>query len=225
MDLAFARFEKASKGKLISTKLVEASTVGRTYLAEVDEKSPLEDVRLHFTLVQRHLVISKLATLVRKKHDYVLFEANPQDKIVHRYQIEILRKNDKDRIKSLADMLYQLKHVSVGSAKFEDEFLIRVNDEEFFKAIFSKSPQVVKYLYGMRRSLLRLSYYPLSVPSIRFVAELEESFNPSLILNTIIDLTSAIADLGNKGHYAKKRSSETKIRKDPSLEKDKREFR
>ena len=84
-------------------------------------------------------MISKLATLVRKKHDYVLLEANPQDKVVHRYQIEILRKNDKDRIKSLADMLYQLKHVSVGSTKFEDEFLIRVNDEEFFKAIFSKS--------------------------------------------------------------------------------------
>jgi hypothetical protein len=222
MDSSFAKFEKASKGKLAAIKLVETSTIGRTYLAEVDENSPLEDVRLHFTLVHRHLVISKLATLVRKKQDYVLFEANPQDMIVKRYQLEILDKGDKDRIKTLADMLYELEHVSVGSARFEENFLVRVNDEEFFKAIFAKSPQIIKYIYGMRDSFHRLSYYPLASPSIRFVAELKKDFNPNLILNSIIELTSAITKLGNRGHYAKKRSAETKITKDPSLERDER---
>jgi hypothetical protein len=97
-----------------------------------------------------------------------------------------------------------------------------VNDLEFFQAVFKKAPQVLKYLYLIRHSLIRLSYYPLAQPSIRIVAELKEDFNPKLYLAILLDLTDAITFFGRKSFYAKKPESDLRVVKDPSLEKDKK---
>ena len=96
---------------------------------------------------------------------------------------------------------------------------------EFFQAVFKKSPQLVKYLYSLRSCLVRLSYYPLTQPSIRIVSKLDDTFNPKIHIATLIELTATITALGQKGYYAKKKSADIRIAKDKSLEKDKRKFK
>jgi hypothetical protein len=221
MNSSFKKFEKISKKKIKDMVLAETSTTGQTYLGEVEDGTSITDFRLHFTLIQRHLIISRIATLVRKKFDYVLFEANPTDMVVKRYQIEILNKDDRKRIESLSDMLYKLEHLPLGSAKFDTEFIIRVNDLEFFQSVFKNTPQVVKYLYLIRHSLIRLSYYPLAQPSIRMVALLKEDFDPKLYMEILFVLTDAITSVGQKSFYAKKPSGDARVIKDISLEKGK----
>jgi hypothetical protein len=225
MDSSYKKFLNSHGGKISEVKLVEANTTGRTYLGNAEEGFSITNFRLHFALYQRHLILSRLTTLIRKRDNYALFEADPTNKVVKRYQIEMLNKNEKKRIESLTDMLYKLHHLPIGSAQFEEEFLIRVNDAEFFQAVFKKSPQLVKYLYSLRSSLIRLSYYPLTQPSIRIVSKLDDAFNPKLHMAILIELTATIASLGQKGYYAKKKSADLRIAKDISLEKDKRKFR
>jgi hypothetical protein len=225
MDSSFNKFKNISTGRIKNLELVEADTIGRTYLGEVEEGGSLMNFRMHFTLVHRHLIISRVASLVKKKFDYVLFEADPIDKVVKRYQIEIMNKDDKKRIESLADMLYQLEHLPLGSMKFEEEFIIRVNDLEFFQAVFKKDPQIIKYLYSIRHSLIRLSYYPLAQPSIRMVALLKENTNPKFFLEILFKLTDAMAIIGEKSFYSKKPTSESQVVKDISLEKGMRKSR
>jgi hypothetical protein len=225
MDSSFNKFKNISKGKIKNLELVESDTIGRTYLGEVEEGSSLINFRLHFTMIHRHLIISRVASLVKKKFDYVLFEADPADKVVKRYQIEVLNKDDKKRIESLADMLYKLEHLPLGSRKFEEEFIIRVNDLEFFQAAFKKDPQIIKYLYSVRHSLIRLSYYPLAQPSIRMVALLKEDLNPKFFLEILFNLTEAMSYLGQKSFYSKKPVGDSQVIKDISLEKGKRKSR
>ena len=225
MDSTFNKFNEANEEKITNLKLMEANTTGRTYLGEVEENFPLNNFRLHFTLVPRHLIISKLASLVRKKLDYVVLEADPIDKVVNRYQIEILNKQEKKTIKSLSDMLYKLDHLSIGNVKFDETFIIGVNDLEFFQAVYQKAPQVVKNLYSIRNNLIRLSFYPLVHPSLRLVSILDDKFNPKISLDILNELTSTIASLAQKGYFAKTRSINLRVAKDLTLEKNKPKFK
>ncbi|MFW9905509.1 MAG: hypothetical protein ACFFFH_14300 [Candidatus Thorarchaeota archaeon] len=221
MDTYFKLIQKSGKDRFTDFKMVEKSTIGRTYLGEVKPGLSLTDFRVHFTMVHRHLILSKIAAIVRNRRDYVLFEAEPSDNVVKRYQLEILPKREEKRIKALVKMLGQLERIDIGSPQLEDIFIFRVNDEELFVKALRKGKGVIKNLYTQKNQLVRLSYYPLEKPSIRLVAELTDGLNPKQLMDVLFDLTTNIADLGRKGFYAKRRSG-LRVVKDENLEKDKR---
>jgi hypothetical protein len=224
MDYYFELFKKASGTQFKEIKMAEESTIGRTYLLTVKSDKSLEDFRLHFTMVQRHLIISRLISKLRKRRDYGLLEAEPKDKVVKRYQLEILAKHDEKRIESLAEMLGKLETLNIGSNRFEEFFIIRVNDSDFFKAVFQKEQEIIKYIYAIRNSIVRISYYPLERPSIRLVTNMDNDINPKLLFNILFELTSTIVFLGKKSYYSKQRSVASRLVKDVTLEKDKHRF-
>ncbi len=222
MDDTFELFKQQSGDKATKFDLVEKSTMGRTYLIELQPESNLSNLRLHLTLVYRHLILSRIGAVLRKTKDYLLLEADPNDKIVKRYQLEILPRREDKRIKALTDMLGKLEKIDIGSRKFEEVLNIWVNDPEFFKTIFTRETQITKKLFAQRNQIVRVSFYPLSSPSIRLVTELNEGIRPKLLLEILSDLTAAIISLGTKGFYSKQKS--VGIVKDKTIEKDERKI-
>jgi hypothetical protein len=220
MDKTFKLIEKSGKDRITKFERVEESTIGRTYLGEVKQGLSITDFRVHFTMVQRHLILSRIAAVIRNRCDYVLFEAEPSDKVVKRYQLEILPKREEKRIKALIEMLGQLKRIDIGSPQLEEIFIFRVNDEELFVKALRKEKGIIRNLYSQRNHIVRLSYYPLEKPSIRLVAELIDGINPKQLIDILFDLTMNISELGRKGYYAKQRGS-LRVVKDENLEKDK----
>jgi hypothetical protein len=204
MDDTFRIFNERSGERLIKLDLAEYSTMGRTYLGELKPELSLENFRIHITLVQRHLILSRIASILRKRKDYILIEADPIDKIVHRYQLEILPRRDEKNIKALVDMLNRLEKINIKSAKFADIFSIWVNDPELFIAAFQKQPQIIKNIYTQRK------------------AELTEELKPSVLMDILFELTSGIITLGKKGYYAKQRTAGLGIIEDKTLEDDKK---
>ncbi|MFW9997173.1 MAG: hypothetical protein ACFFD4_34335, partial [Candidatus Odinarchaeota archaeon] len=225
MNTSFELISRDAGDWLTNIKLVEEATIGRTYLAEVKSELPFVNLRIHFTLVQRHLILSKLASLLKKRRDYVLFEADPSDDIVKRYQLEILSKNDQKRIKALKDMLWQMQMLTTENKRLDDAYLIRVNDLEFFRAVFQKRQQIVRNLFAQRNNIIRISLYPLESPSIRIVAELNETVKPKLLFEIMKDFTSEIAKLASKGYYAKQRTTGIRLYRDETVEKEKERVR
>lgn len=222
MDNTFELFKQQSGDKVTKLNLVERSTMGRTYLIELKPESKLTNLRLHLTLVYRHLILSRIGAALRKKKDYLLLEADPNDKIVKRYQLEILPSREDKRIKALTDMLGQLEKIDIGSRKFEEVLNIWVNDPEFFKTIFSRETKIARKIFAQRDQIVRVSFYPLSSPSIRLVTELNEGVRPKLLLEILSDLTAAISSLGAKGFYSKQKS--LGIVKDKTIEEDERKI-
>jgi hypothetical protein len=224
MDYYLELFKKASGNRFKGIKIDEESTIGRTYLLNVKSDESLEDFRLHFTMVQRHLFISRIISKLRKRQDYGLLEAEPRDKVVKRYQLEILAKNDEKRIKTLVDMLGQLNTFEVGNKMFEDFFIVRVNDSDFFNSVFKRDQEIIKNIYAARNSIVRISYYPLERPSVRLVTNMDNNITPKQLYNILFKLTSTMAFLGKKGFYTKQRTVASRIVKDITLEKDKSRF-
>ena len=225
MNNTFKTTKQSSKDWITKFKLVEESTTGRTYLLNVKPNLSLKDFRVHFTMVNRHLILSKIASIIRKRRDYILLEADPSDKVVKRYQLEVLPRREEKSIKALLDMLGKLEPLELGSSKLEEIFIFRVNDSELFLTAFKKEKQIIKNLYSLRNHIIRLSYYPLESPSIRLVAELSESLNPRPLMDILFNLTANIADLGNKGYYAKQRTIGLRIYEDKTIEKDKQKLK
>ncbi|WP_455143045.1 hypothetical protein [Candidatus Hodarchaeum mangrovi] len=201
-------------------KLAEKTTSGRTYLVDLKKDLLLEDFRIHFTLIPRHLIISRIGSLIRKRRDYLLIEADPADKIVFRYQIEIMPYREEKRRKALFDMLGKLQKISIGNPQFEKSLGIWVNDPEFFSAVFQEKPQILRNLFSYRDIIVRFSLYPLEHPSIRLVAELSEGIEFTKLIETLFDLTAGIVNIGSKGFYAKKKD-QLRIIRDKKLEEEK----
>ncbi|MFX0206298.1 MAG: hypothetical protein ACFFDT_09940 [Candidatus Hodarchaeota archaeon] len=223
MDFTYNQIDKGSRQKITKYQLVEKSTMGRTYLAEVEPNLPLTNIRIHFALVHRHLILSKIASLIRKRRDYLLFEADPTDKIVHRYQFEILPNYERKSIKALYEMLKHLDTLETQSSKFNEIFVIKVNDLEFFSKILQENSQIIKKIYNQKDHITRISLYPLESPSIRLVAEINEDLKPKFLLDILFDLTNGITSLAKKGYFAK-RKSVPRIYRDKTLDKEKKRF-
>jgi len=220
MDNSFNLIQKDKENNGWKFKLAEKSTHGRTYLVDLNKDLLLKDFRIHFTLIPRHLVISRIGSLIRKRKDYLLIEADPTDKIAFRYQIEIMPYREEKRRKALFDMLGKLQKMNIGNPQFEKSLGIWVNDPEFFTAVFQDKPQILRTLFSYRDNIVRLSLYPLEHPSIRLVTELSEGIELTKLIDTLFDLTAAIVNIGSKGFYAK-RKDQLRIIKDKKLEEEK----
>ncbi len=225
MNNTFKKTKQCSKDWITNFKLAEESTTGRTYLLEVKPNLSLKDFRVHFTMVNRHLILSKIASILRKRRDYILLEADPSDNVVKRYQLEVLPRREEKMIKALLDMLGELEPLELGSSKLEEMFIFRVNDSELFLTAFKKGKHIIRNLYSLRNQIIRLSYYPLESPSIRIVAVLSESLNLKPLMDLLFTLTANIADLGKKGYYSKQRTVGLRIHEDKTVEKDKRKYK
>ncbi|MHA2246720.1 MAG: hypothetical protein ACXADY_17385 [Candidatus Hodarchaeales archaeon] len=220
MDNAFDIISREKGELVVDYNLAERSTIGRTYLVELKPGLSLENLRIHFTMVPRHLIVSRIATFIRKRKDYILIEADPSDKIVHRYQIEILRMHDEKSIKALVDMLGLLEKINIGGPNFDRIFGIWVNNPEFFEAAFNKEQKIIKNIYGQRHHITRVSFYPLESPSIRLVAELSAGVHPTRLMDILSDLTTVVTSLAKKGYYAKQKQFSPVV-KDRKLEEEK----
>ncbi|MFW9855327.1 MAG: hypothetical protein ACFFFG_09700 [Candidatus Thorarchaeota archaeon] len=218
MDSSFEDIKQSSSAWIDTFILDETSTIGRSYRTEFKQDLAIQNLRLHYTMVPRHLIVSKLGALVRKRKDYVLIEADPRDKIVHRYQLEILARSDEKGIKSLMDMLGRMEVMDFRNKDLDAQFLLRVNDLEFFQALFEGAPNILKIVFSARKHLVRVSLYPLATPSIRVVAKLDEDTKSPLLLRLVLEMTTNLAKLGNKGFYAKQRVG--RVVKDPSIKDD-----
>jgi len=223
MDYTYDLINKSSQQQLIKYELVEKSTMGRTYIAEVQPNLPLTNIRIHFALVHRHLILSKIASILRKRRDYILIEADPTDKIVHRYQFEIIPNHEKKSIKALYDMIKNLNTLEIPSSKYNETFITKVNDLEFFEKIFQENTQIIKKIYAQKNNITRISLYPLESPSIRLVAEIKEELKPRLLLDILFDLTNSISSLTKKGYFAKRKVI-PRIYRDTTLDKEKKRY-
>ncbi|UCG01173.1 MAG: hypothetical protein JSW11_16335 [Candidatus Heimdallarchaeota archaeon] len=223
MENTFSSISHGSGKRITELKLVEESTMGRTYLAEVKPDLSVTNFRIHFTMVHRHLILSKIASIIRKRRDYILLEADPSDKVVNRYQLEILPRREHNRIKKLVDMLGKLQTLEIRNPRFEESFIARVNDSDFFEAIFQKNKRLIQILFNQRNHIVRVSLYPLESPSIRVVAELNEQVNPKLLIDVIFFSAAAITSVAKKGFFAKQKAG-LRVVPDKTLEKDKERF-
>ncbi len=224
MDTTIELFQKIEAPQSLKFNLVERSTNGRTYLVDLKEEHFLKNYRVHLTLIPRHLIISRIGAFIRKRKDYLLIEADPTDKIVNRYQIEIVPLREEKRIKNLVDMLGKLQKINMKSSQFGEILGFWVNDPEFFKAIFKNEPQILRNIFSQRYNIVRISYYPLDSPSIRLVAELSEMAEPEKLMAILFDLTKNIVTLASKGFYSKQKIK-LRIIKDKTIEEEKQKGR
>jgi len=227
MDTTIALFQKEKGEHIAEFKLAETATDGRTYLVELKEGLSIQNIRIHFTLIPRHLIISYVGAIIRKRKDYLLIEADPTDKVVYRYQLEIIPLREEKRIKSLVDMLGRLEKINLTSSKYEEKWGVWVNDPDFFRAVFQTKPEIVKNLFSQRNHVVRVSYYPLDTPSIRLVSENIEFVDSVKVMDILFDLTSTIETLGTKKFYTKQKEGLRTIQDDKAEEekakrKDKR---
>ena len=227
MDSTIELFQKEKGDNIAEFKLAETATDGRTYLVELKEGLSLQNIRIHFTMIPRHLVISYVGALIRKRKDYLLIEANPTNNVVYRYQIEIIPLREEKRIKNLVDMLGQLEKITLTSSKYEEKWGVWVNDPDFFRSVFQNKPEIVKNLFSQRTHVVRVSYYPLDSPSIRLVSENIEFVNSVKVMDILFDLTSTIETLGTKKYYTKQKEAlrtfqDDKAEEEKAKQKDKR---
>jgi len=220
MDESFEILKHEMGDWIINSELAEMSTTGRTYLLKMKGDNIFTNFRVHFTMVHRHLILSRIGSILRKRRDYVLIEADPSVDLVKRYQLEILPKRETKRIKALSDVLLNLKSIELGHSNFDAIFLIRVNAPLLFPAILQYKKNIAKNLFAYRNMIVRISFYPLTSPSLRIVAELSDRLNFKHLLDILSDFTIGIISLGKKGQYAKERTS-LRIVRDKDLEKDK----
>ncbi|MFX0171777.1 MAG: hypothetical protein ACFE9L_07655 [Candidatus Hodarchaeota archaeon] len=220
MDESIKHFERESSDWVTKIDLVEKSTVGRTYLVEVEDDYFLSNFRLHFTMVHRHLILSRIGSILRNRRDYVLLEADPKIEFVKRYQLEILQQKDTKRIKALSGMLLNLHTLELKNPSFDKHYKTWANAPRLFFGLLKEKKNIVKNLYTYRDYIVRVSIYPLSSPSIRLVAELNSKLNFKHLSQIISDITTGIITLGKKGIYAKERES-LRVSRDKDVEKDK----
>jgi hypothetical protein len=221
MDDTTRSLEEENGKQALKLKLVEESTVGRTFLVKVKEGLPFTNFRIHFTLINRHLILSLIASILRRRRDHILLEANPKDKIVNRFQLEILPLKEQKGIKTLSDMLLDLEPVEIKTFNLNDIYIIRTNDSELIRIIFQTNRDIAKRLYLMRNHIIRVSFYPLENPSLRLVAKLNEQLITKPLIDIILNLTTGITTIAKKGYLTKDRKAGLRIYRDKTVEKDK----
>ncbi|MFX0183240.1 MAG: hypothetical protein ACFE95_09200 [Candidatus Hodarchaeota archaeon] len=220
MDESIEHFKQETSDWILKVDLVETSTVGRTYLVKVEDSSNLSNFRLHFTMVHRHLILSKIGSILKNRRDYVLLEADPKVEFIKRYQLEILQQKDTKRIEALSSMLLNLHSLELNNPNFDRHYKTWVNAPKLFLGLLKEKKKIVRNLYTHRDYIVRVSIYPLSSPSIRVVAELNDRINFKHLSEILFDLTTGIMILGKKGIYAKERGS-IRVSRDKDVEKDK----
>ncbi|MFX0124928.1 MAG: hypothetical protein ACFFAE_14955, partial [Candidatus Hodarchaeota archaeon] len=167
MDNMVDEFNRNCQDRISTIKLVEASSMGRTYEATLKEGLSLTNFRMHFTMVHRHLIISKIASYFSHRKDFFLIEGDPTSKIVKPYQLEVFPRSDKKGIKALSDMLFNLDPLTVGRFNLDKIFIFRVNDIELFQRAFQSERKIAATMYSIKDNIVRFSYYPPESPSIR----------------------------------------------------------
>lgn len=221
METSYESLKQGSKKWISEFTLDKEGSSGRTYLIETKTGSPIEDVRVHFLLVPRHLMVSRVAARLKKRRDFVFIAADPSNEVLKRYQMEIFPKKNQKGIKKLIDILDKLDTYETGNKIMDETLLIKINDKEIINVIFQQDKNIFRSLYTLRDNIERISFYPFESPSIRFIVLLNDRLQQKLFINFVFNFTAIMTTLAKKEYFSKPRKTSLGLYRDKTDAKDK----
>ncbi len=160
------KVEEATKG-IVKAYNVEKKTLSGIILkASLSKPLPVRWFKVVYSLEDRHLLLSLMASLFSKPRDLVLFEANLPER--PGTNIEIIPVREKSVITRNNKFLVTLDDVHFSLKKFDDYFVVKSSNAKLAHQILGDK-EVIKKLYALREYVYWISIDRKEEPWFKFM--------------------------------------------------------
>jgi hypothetical protein len=139
------------------------------------QKIPFKDFRVVFALEERHLMLSVIISWFSGKNDFIAFEANPK-KGKFTTRLQIIPNHEEGQIKKHQDLLFSLEDISLNVGKLDEYFVIKATSKRA-GTYFIGDKGLLKELYAVRSSIIRISLNHSENPSVRIYARINKELD------------------------------------------------
>jgi hypothetical protein len=155
-----------------------------------------KDFRVVFALEERHLMLSVIISWFSGVNDYIALEANAiKGKIATK--IQLIPKHEEGQIKKHQDLLFKLVDIELKLAKFDDFFVIKATDQRS-GTYFLGDRNLIKLIYSVRETLVRISIDSADDPSVRIYAKIDEQLDLEKLRTLFVALCERVNAVSEK---------------------------
>ncbi len=159
-------------------------------------KIPFKDFRVVFALEERHLMLSVIISWFSGANDYIALEGNAKKGKLPT-KIQIIPNHEEGQIKKHQDLLFQLKDVILDSELLDQFFLMKATSERMGD-FFLKDKPLLKQIYAIRDSVVRISIDSSEDPSIRIYSRINKNLDLTKLHRLFITLTERVNLVSDK---------------------------
>ncbi len=157
---------------------------------------PFKDFRVVFALEERHLMLSVIISWFSGVNDYIAIEGNAKKGKLPA-KIQIIPNHEEGQIKKHQDLLFQLKDIKLNSELLDQFFLIRATSVKMGSFFLIDKP-LLKQIYSIRESLVRLSVDSSEDPSIRLYCRINKELDLVKLHKLFLTLTERVNQVADK---------------------------
>ncbi|MCK4847518.1 MAG: hypothetical protein KAT16_00675 [Candidatus Heimdallarchaeota archaeon] len=157
---------------------------------------PFKDFRAVFALEERHLMLSVIISWFSGKNDFIALEANPK-KRKFSTKLQIIPKHEEGQIKKHKDLLFSLEDIHLNVEKLDEFFVIKSTSKRA-GTYFIGDKALLKQIYGVRNSLIRISINPSENPSVRIYSRINKELDLVKLHNLFLLLFKRINVVAEK---------------------------
>ena len=157
---------------------------------------PFKDFRVVFALEERHLMLSVIISWFSGKNDFIALEANPK-KGKFTTKLQIIPNHEEGQIKKHQDLLFDLDDINLNVGKIDEFFVIKASSKKA-GTYFIGEKNLLKQIYSVRKSLVRISINSAENPSIRIYARINKELDLARLQQLFIALCERIEVVAEK---------------------------
>jgi hypothetical protein len=183
-DLIIDQESLSSNGGLLSPEYKKSQTI------------PFKDFRVVFALEERHLMLSVIISWFAGVKDYIALEANAKKGKLPT-KVQIIPKEEEGQIKKHQDLLFKLDDVELKVSKIDEFFVIKATSQRS-GTYFLGEKNLLKLIYSVRNTLVRISIDSSDDPSIRIYAKINDQLDLEKLRTLFIALCERVDAVSEK---------------------------
>ena len=157
---------------------------------------PFKDFRVVFALEERHLMLSVIISWFSGKNDYIALEANPKKGKLST-KLQIIPNHEEGQIKKHQDLLFSLDDIILNVGKLDEFFVIKASSKRA-GTYFIGDKALLKQIYAVRESLIRISINPSENPSVRIYSRINKKLDLAKLQKLFLMLCDRINVVAEK---------------------------
>ncbi len=157
---------------------------------------PFKDFRVVFALEERHLMLSVIISWFSGANDYIAVQGNAKKGKLPT-KIQIIPNHEEGQIKKHQDLLFELKDIKLNSELLDQFFLMKATSVKM-GSFFLKDKPLLKQIYSIRNSLVRLSIDSTEDPAIRLYCRINKDLDLKKLHRVFISLVERVNQVADK---------------------------
>ncbi|MHA1212427.1 MAG: hypothetical protein ACTSSH_08200 [Candidatus Heimdallarchaeota archaeon] len=157
---------------------------------------PFKDFRAVFALEERHLMLSVIISWFSGKNDFIALEANPK-KVKFSTKLQIIPNHEEGQIKKHQDLLFSLEDIILNVEKLDEFFVIKATSKRA-GTYFIGEKVLLKQIYAVRNSLIRISINSSEDPSVRIYSRINKELDLAKLHTLFLSLCERINVVAEK---------------------------